>query len=36
MFGDMLIYLDQEMPYKLTDRERKKLSEILTFENFKR
>ena len=36
IFGDMLIYLEQEMPYKLTDNERKKLSEILTLENFKR
>ena len=36
MFGDMLIYLDQEMPYELTDKERKKLSEILELENFKR
>jgi molecular chaperone DnaJ len=36
MFGDMLIYLEQDMPSKLTDEERKKLSEILTLENFKR
>ena len=34
--GDMLIYLDQEMPSKLTDEEREKLNEMLTFENFKR